>query len=93
MNNLESNLDRFSNQYDFKKRNYNIIIHSPNATGKYCFVNHLIKKYYEANDIAYSDNLMSSPDIFYLSLPLKHKSLILNNFHLDHNQLLKEILV
>ena len=74
MNDLESNLNQFASQYDFKKRNYNIIIHSPNATGKYSFVNHLIKKYYESNDIPYSNNLMSSSDIFYLSLPLYNKS-------------------
>jgi len=74
MSNLESNLNQFISQYDFKKRNYNIIIHSPNATGKYSFVNHLVKKYYESNDIAYSDNLMSGSDIFYLSLPLYNKS-------------------
>ena len=74
MNDLESNLNQFASQYDFKKRNYNIIIQSSNATGKSSFANHLIKKYYESNDIPYSNNLMSSSDIFYLSLPLYNKS-------------------
>ena len=74
MSNIASNSERFLNQYDFKKRNYNIIIHSSNATGKYAFTNHIIGKYYELNNIEYSSDLTMSPDIFYLSLPLYNKS-------------------
>ena len=36
---------------EFKKRNYNIIIHSPNGTGKYDFIEFLIKDYYEKNTV------------------------------------------
>ena len=37
MNNIKINIDQFKLQYDFSKRNYNIIVHSPNGTGKYDF--------------------------------------------------------
>ena len=74
MSNIDKNYKQFREQYDFKKRNYNIIIHSFNATGKYAFIKHVIKKYYESNNLKYANNITLNPDIFYLSLPLFNKS-------------------
>ena len=74
MNNIENNYKQFINQYDFTKRNYNIIIHSPNATGKYKFITYMIKNYYALNNLKYSTDLLANPDIFYLSLPLIDRS-------------------
>ena len=38
MSSIEKNITQFSQRYNFEKRNYNIIIHSPDATGKYDFI-------------------------------------------------------
>ena len=74
MNNLERNTKQFKSQYDFSKRNYNIIINSPNGTGKYDFVVSMIEDYYKVNNIIIPGNIMSSPDIMYISLPIYDKS-------------------
>ena len=74
MNNIKKNIDQFKLRYDFSKRNYNIIIHSPNGTGKYDFVEALIKEYYDAKNIIVPGEIISSPDIHYVSLPLYDKS-------------------
>ena len=69
MNNIKKNIDQFKMRYDFSKRNYNIIIHSPNGTGKYDFIESLIKEYYTLKNITISGEVMLSPDIHYISLP------------------------
>ena len=74
MSNIKNNIDQFKSQYDFSKRNYNIIIHSPNGTGKYDFIESLIKEYYTLKNITISGEVMLSPDIHYISLPLYDKS-------------------
>ena len=74
MSNIKKNIDQFKFQYDFSKRNYNIIIHSPNGTGKYDFIESLIKEYYTLKNITISGEVMLSPDIHYISLPLYDKS-------------------
>ena len=74
MNSLEKNINQFKLQYDFSKRNYNIIVHSPNATGKYDFIESLIRDYYYQSDIKISGDITSSPDILYVSLPIYDKS-------------------
>tara|TARA_B100000530_G_scaffold116593_2_gene72630 strand:+ start:117 stop:1097 length:981 start_codon:yes stop_codon:yes gene_type:complete len=74
MTKLTKNLDIFFQSYDLTKSNYNIIIHSPNGTGKYDFVISLIGEYYKNNKISLSDDILSSPDILYISLPLFDKS-------------------
>ena len=74
MSDLENNYERFTDQYDFTKRNYNIIIHSPSASGKYEFINHILEKYYNSHNIRYSQDIQINPDILYLSLPLFNKS-------------------
>ena len=38
MSSIEKNIAQFSQRYNFEKRNYNIIIYSPDATGKYDFI-------------------------------------------------------
>ena len=74
MSNIKKNIDQFKYQYDFSKRNYNIIIHSPNGTGKYDFTESLIQEYYHMKSIVVPGEIMSSPDIYYISLPLYDKS-------------------
>ena len=74
MTKLTKNLDIFFQSYDLTKSNYNIIIHSPNGTGKYDFVISLIGEYYKNNKIPLSDDILTSPDILYISLPLFDKS-------------------
>ena len=74
MNNIKINIDQFKLQYDFSKRNYNIIVHSPNGTGKYDFVESLIKEYYDMKSISVPGEIMLSPDVYYISLPLYDKS-------------------
>lgn len=74
MSSLQKNINQFKSQYNFSKRNYNIIIHSPNGTGKYDFIEFLIKDYYEKNKITIPEDIISSPDVFYVSLPTYDKS-------------------
>jgi len=74
MNNIKINIDQFKLQYDFSKRNYNIIIHSPNGTGKYDFIESLIQEYYILKNIVIPGEVMSSPDIHYIALPIYDKS-------------------
>ena len=62
MSDLENNYERFTDQYDFTKRNYNIIIHSPSASGKYEFINHILEKYYNSHNIQYSQDIQINPD-------------------------------
>ena len=57
MTKLTKNLDIFFQSYDLTKSNYNIIIHSPNGTGKYDFVISLIGEYYKNNKISLSDDI------------------------------------
>ncbi len=84
MSNIEKNITQFSQRYSFEKRNYNIIIHSPDATGKYDFIIEILKNYYESRGIKKIDNIDLYPDVFYLSLPLYNKSgkqeRVLNNY-------------
>ena len=74
MSNIKRNINQFKLRYDFSKRNYNIIIHSPNGTGKYDFTESLIQEYYNMKSIVVPGEIMSSPDIYYVSLPLYDKS-------------------
>ena len=74
MSNIKRNIDQFKLQYDFSKRNYNIIVHSPNGTGKYDFIESLIQEYYAMKNIVIPGEVMSSPDIYYISLPIYDKS-------------------
>lgn len=74
MTNVKKNIDSLFQRYDFTKNNYNIIIHSPNGTGKYDFVIALINEYYKNNKIPLPGDILSSPDILYISLPLFDKS-------------------
>ena len=74
MTNLEKNIIQFNERYNFEKRNYNIIVHSPDATGKYLFIIDIIKNYFIQKNIKSINQLESHPDIFYLSLPLYNKS-------------------
>ena len=71
---LEKNITQFTERYDFKKRNYNIIIHSPDATGKYKFIINILKHYFIEKNIRPINQAESHPDVFYLSLPLYNKS-------------------
>ena len=84
MSSIEKNITQFSQLYSFEKRNYNIIIHSPDATGKYDFIIGILKGYYERRGIKNIDNIDLCPDVFYLSLQLYNKSgkeeRVLNNY-------------
>ena len=71
---MKDTVDQFYNQYPLNKSNYNIIISSPNGTGKYEFVELIIKKYYRINYGIELKDIHLSPDIYYLSLPLFDKS-------------------
>ncbi len=74
MTSLEKNIIQFNKCYDFKKRNYNIIVHSPDATGKYIFIVDILKNYFHEKNIRAINQVESHPDVFYLSLPLYNKS-------------------
>ena len=45
MSSIEKNIAQFSQRYNFEKRNYNIIIYSPDATGKYDFIFEIYTKF------------------------------------------------
>ena len=84
MSSIEKNIAQFSQRYNFEKRNYNIIIYSPDATGKYDFIIEILSNYYKSRGIKNIDNIDLCPDVFYLSLPLYNKSgkqeRVLNNY-------------
>lgn len=73
MNSINANIDIFFSQYNFTKRNYNIIVSSDNGTGKFDFIEAIIQKYFNNLNVKIN-NLISAPDILYISLPLYDKS-------------------
>ena len=47
---LEINFQQFSEQYDLKKKNYNIIISGNDSCGKFALVEHIITDYFSKNN-------------------------------------------
>ena len=70
----ERNLKVFQEQYSFDKSNYNIIVSGINGSGKYQFVEYIIKDYFKKNSIHCPTDILSHPDVYYVSLPLYDKS-------------------
>ena len=48
---LEINFQQFSEQYDLKKKNYNIIISGNDSCGKFALVEHIITDYFSKNNM------------------------------------------
>ena len=74
MSNLKQNLDLFLSNYNFDKSNYNFIIQGSNNLEKFDFVESIIDHYYNNILNIKIDNILGSPDVINLSLPLYDKS-------------------
>ena len=74
MSNLKQNLDLFLSNYNFDKSNYNFIIQGSNNLEKVDFVESIIDHYYNNILNIKIDNILGSPDVINLSLPLYDKS-------------------
>ena len=71
---LEINFQQFSEQYDLKKKNYNIIISGNDSCGKFALVEHIITDYFSKNNFKLNKPLSNNADILHLSLPIYDKS-------------------
>ncbi len=70
----KNNLENFIKIYDFKKKNYNILIHGSSGIGKFDFLLSILDYYYEIYSIPKKNNILLNPDILYISCPLYNSS-------------------